>query len=86
MIRNKAWLMGAALSGAIVLSAFGSAAFAADIVEPGCVPAVSSLNGKLEAAGGYADMLAQRGRGVEAKEKTATKSQAAAAAPATAVP
>ncbi|MFG1418194.1 ATP-binding cassette domain-containing protein [Xanthobacter sp. V0B-10] len=35
-----------------------------------------------EYAGGYADMLAQRGRGVEAKEKTATKSQAAAAAPA----
>ena len=55
MIRKKAWLTGAALTGTIVVTAFGGTAFAADLVEPGCTPAVSSLNGKLEGAGGYSD-------------------------------
>src|SRR5689334_2730463 len=55
MIRKKAWLTGAALTGTIVVTAFGGTAFAADLVEPGCTPAVSSFNGKLEGAGGYSD-------------------------------
>lgn len=55
MIRRKAWLTGAALTGTVVITAFGGTAFAADVVEPGCTPAVSSLNGKIEGAAGYAD-------------------------------
>lgn len=54
MIRKKAWLTGAALTGTLAVTAFGGSVLAADVVEqPSC--AVSSFNGKLEGAGGYAD-------------------------------
>jgi len=39
----------------VVIKGFGGAAFAADVVEPGCAPAVSSLNGKIEGGAGRAD-------------------------------
>jgi hypothetical protein len=55
MIRKKAWLSGAALTGTLAVTAFGGSVFAADVVEttPNC--AVSGFNGKLEAGAGYAD-------------------------------
>jgi hypothetical protein len=54
MIRKRAWLTGAALSGTLAVTGFGTAAFAADVVEetPNC--AVSDFNGKVEAGAGYA--------------------------------
>ena len=42
------------MSGTMMSGMFGSAVVAADI-DPGCVPAVSGLTGKLEASGGYSD-------------------------------
>ncbi|MGE0007114.1 MAG: hypothetical protein AB7S92_16180 [Parvibaculaceae bacterium] len=55
MIRKRAWLTGAALTGTLAVTAFGGSAIAADVIEeaPNC--AVSSFNGKLEAGAGYAD-------------------------------
>jgi hypothetical protein len=47
---------GIALSGTLAVGLLGSTALAADI-EPGCVPAVSGFNGKIEAAGGYIEDL-----------------------------
>jgi hypothetical protein len=61
MIRKRAWLTGAALTGTLAMTAFGSAAVAADIAEPGCAPAVSSVNGKAEGAGGYVDAKGDKG-------------------------
>jgi hypothetical protein len=62
MIRKRAWLTGAALTGTLAITAFGGSAFAADIVEPpGCTPAVSGLNGKVEAGAGYADARDESG-------------------------
>jgi hypothetical protein len=55
MIRKRAWLTGAALSGTLAVTTFGSSALAADVVEPGCTPAVSAFNGKLEGGAGYSD-------------------------------
>lgn len=60
MIRKKAWLTGVALTGTVAITAFGGTAFAADVTtEPSC--AVSSVNGKIEAGGGYADMKDEKG-------------------------
>ncbi|MBK1867375.1 hypothetical protein [Taklimakanibacter albus] len=61
MTRRTAWLKGALLTGFLVMTAFGGAAVAADAVEPGCVPAVSAVNGKVEGAGGYADSENEKG-------------------------
>ncbi len=61
MIRKKVWLTGAALTGTLAITAFGGTAFAADVVEPGCTPAVSTVNGKVEAGAGYADAKDQSG-------------------------
>lgn len=55
MSRRTAWLRGVLLAGVMVMSALGGTGFAADVAEPGCSPAVSSINGKVEGAGGYAD-------------------------------
>ncbi|MFZ5672297.1 MAG: hypothetical protein ACOZAM_04960 [Pseudomonadota bacterium] len=55
MTRRTAWLWGALLAAAMVTSVFDGAAYGADLVESGCLPAVSSVNGKIEGAGGYAD-------------------------------
>lgn len=60
MTRRTAWLWGAVLAGAMV-TAFDGAASAADVVEHGCLPAVSPVNGKLEGAGGYADNQDDKG-------------------------
>jgi hypothetical protein len=49
------------ISGTMAAGLLSSTALAADI-EPGCVPAVSGLNGKLEAAGGYIEDLDDGGR------------------------
>ena len=56
MIRKRAWLSGVALTGTLAATAFGTSAFAADVVEetPSC--AVSDFNGKIQAGGGYADI------------------------------
>ena len=51
MISKKAWLTGAAFT--VAVATFGGTALAADVTAPSC--AVSALNGKLEAAGGFAD-------------------------------
>jgi hypothetical protein len=61
MIRKRAWLSGAALSGTLAVTAFGSSAIAADVVEetPSC--AVSSFNGKIQAGAGYADVQDEDG-------------------------
>lgn len=60
MIRKRAWLTGAAMTGTLAVTAFGGSAFAADVVEePTC--AVSAFNGKVEAAGGYADKKDESG-------------------------
>lgn len=62
MIRKKAWLTGAALTGTLAVTAFGATAFAADVVEeapPNC--AVSGFNGKAEGAAGYADKNDEKG-------------------------
>lgn len=61
MIRKKTWLTGAALTGTLAITAFGGSAFAADVVEPGCTPAVSTVNGKVQGAGGYADVKDDNG-------------------------
>jgi opacity protein-like surface antigen len=61
MTRKTAWLGGALLTGSLVMTAFGGTAFAADAVEPGCVSAVSAVNGKVEGAGGYADSENEKG-------------------------
>lgn len=62
MIRKKAWLTGVALTGTVVITAFGGTAFAADVVvEPDCTPAVSAINGKIEGAGGYAEKEDEKG-------------------------
>jgi opacity protein-like surface antigen len=61
MIRKRAWLTGAALSGTLAVTTFGSSALAADVVEPGCTPAVSAFNGKLEGGAGYADSDSEDG-------------------------
>jgi opacity protein-like surface antigen len=55
MIRKRAWLTGAALTGTLAVTGFGTAALAADVVEeaPNC--AVSGFNGKLVGGAGYAD-------------------------------
>lgn len=53
MITKKAWLTGVAFTGAVAVATFGGAAFAADVTAPSC--AVSALNGKIEAGGGFAD-------------------------------
>jgi hypothetical protein len=45
----------------MVMTALGGKAFSADVVEPGCVSAVSALNGKVEGAGGYADIDTEKG-------------------------
>ncbi len=55
MIRKRAWLTGAALTGTLAITAFGGSAFAADVVEPGCTPAVSGFNGKIEGGAGYSE-------------------------------
>lgn len=47
---------GLVIGGTMAAGLLSSTALAADI-EPGCVPAVSGLNGKLEAAGGYIEDL-----------------------------
>ena len=61
MIRKRAWLTGAALTGTLAVTAFGGSAFAADVVEeaPNC--AVSGFNGKLEGGAGYADSKDENG-------------------------
>src|SRR5262245_7692921 len=61
MIRKRAWLTGAALTGTLAVTSFGSSAIAADIVEetPSC--AVSAFNGKAEAGAGYADRKGEDG-------------------------
>ncbi|QIG46416.1 hypothetical protein G5V57_00770 [Nordella sp. HKS 07] len=59
MIRKRAWLSGVALTGTVAITAFGGTAFAADVSAPEC--AVSSVNGKIEAGGGYADMKDENG-------------------------
>ncbi|TMJ36526.1 MAG: hypothetical protein E6G87_10030 [Alphaproteobacteria bacterium] len=61
MIRKRAWLTGAALTGTLAITAFGGSSFAADIVEPGCTPAVSAVNGKLQAGVGFADAQDESG-------------------------
>lgn len=47
---------GIVITGTLAAGLMGSTALAADI-EPGCVQAVSGINGKLEAAGGYIEDL-----------------------------
>ena len=61
MIRKRAWLSGAALSGTLAVTAFGSSAIAADVVEstPSC--AVSDFNGKIQGGAGYADVQDEDG-------------------------
>jgi hypothetical protein len=61
MIRKRAWLTGAALTGTLAVTAFGASAFAADVVEetPNC--AVSGFNGKLEGGAGFADRKDEEG-------------------------
>jgi hypothetical protein len=53
---------GIMITGTMAVGLLGSTAMAADIIEPGCVPAVSGLNGKLEGAGGYIEDLDEGGR------------------------
>ena len=56
MIRKRAWLTGAAISGTLAITSFGGSVLAADVAEPpGCTPAVSGFNGKLEGGGGYSE-------------------------------
>ena len=52
---------GIVITGTMAAGLLGSTALAADL-EPGCVPAVSGLNGKLEGAGGYIEDLDEGGR------------------------
>lgn len=52
---------GIVITGTVAAGLLGPTALAADI-EPSCVPAVSGLNGKLEAAGGYVEDLDNGGR------------------------
>jgi hypothetical protein len=53
---------GLLISGTLAAGLLSSTALAADIEQPGCVPAVSGLNGKLEGAGGYIEDLDDGGR------------------------
>lgn len=61
MIRKKAWLSGAALTGTLAVTGFGASAFAADVVEEQPLCAVSDFNGKLQAGAGYADVKDEAG-------------------------
>lgn len=61
MTRKTAWFRGVLLTGAMIVTVFGGKTFAADVGEPGCVPAVSAVNGKVEGAGGYADSETVKG-------------------------
>jgi hypothetical protein len=61
MIRKKAWLSGAALTGTLAVTAFGGSVFAADMVEPQPSCAVSGVNGKVEAGAGYAEANHENG-------------------------
>ncbi|MGE0240314.1 MAG: hypothetical protein AB7F09_22975 [Parvibaculaceae bacterium] len=53
---------GILITGTMAAGLLGSTALAADIEQPGCVPAVSGVNGKLEGAGGYIEDLDEGGR------------------------
>lgn len=61
MIRKRAWLTGAALSGTLAVTGFGTSAIAADVIEevPNC--AVSDFNGKLQGGAGYSDIKDESG-------------------------
>jgi opacity protein-like surface antigen len=53
---------GLLITGTVAAGLLSSSALAADIEQPGCVPAVSGINGKLEGAGGYIEDLDDGGR------------------------
>jgi hypothetical protein len=61
MIRKRAWLTGAALTGTLAVTGFGTSAIAADVIEeaPNC--AVSGFNGKLQGGAGYSDIKDEQG-------------------------